>query len=601
MRISATQIGTFEKCRRYWFQERILKLAVPQGSYATDTGSALHTLAESWLNDDVPPLDWDKGLKREDAERVQELLWEAVGNGTLFRHPQAVVEEEFLIDIIPGVQLLGYIDLRIPGEAIIDHKSSSAKNPVRYWETEQTISENKQLLTYAVAKEPNGCKVRHNQFGIQGKRKPQHVEGYVTADRVAKHAQYLRDVAADMVQVAQTPPDDFMQVPGPADPDSCSRWYGNVCPFARRCSGRACGTENSEFLGAMRQARGTIQQPTDTQPTMSLFSKPPARHPKAAAPVTPEQPAATPAATASQSAPVAPTVQPAQVTNVGPLPPWAQQDCVVCQGTGFEGGGHPCPLDARVTKTKLGVHSGMYAQPAPGVFEAMPLHEKALRNASWPLRGAWGPNAPSDAPAAPDAVQSAPEAPDETVYVDAETGAPETPAQPEAQRTEQTVAEKPKRGRGRPPGAKNKPKVDPDSVDPIKGPTNVQTAAAHAADINEGPSTELDPEMDRLVDRQPDRDPHVDTVVYIGCVPGRTGYGSVRIQEVLAELGGPEYYSENAFQRRDRVRSDMDKVFEVIGGRDLVCVGAADPDAVSLLAAILGDPRVLYPVHGVGQ
>jgi hypothetical protein len=612
MRISATQLSTFKQCPRYWFQERVMKLAVPQGSYATDTGGALHAYVEAWLLGEPPPLDWDKDIQRAESDRIVELVWEAVGNGTLFRHPRAIVEEEFTVDVIPGVQLLGYIDKRIPGEAIIDHKSSSAVNPVRYWETPATIADNEQLLTYAWVKEPQGCKLRHNQFGIQGKRAPKHVEGFASAEKIAAHGQHLRDTATKMLAVAQTPPEDFLQIQGPKNPDSCSRWYGKVCPFARRCASRTCSADNSKFLGDLAAARGTLQQPAPAQSTttMSLFAKPPARRPKGgdttqqpapAASVPQNAPAEPVAASAPAVAPTPPSVAPS--APAASRPPWAQDGCVVCGGSGFEGGGNPCPLDARTTKNKIGVHSGMYARTSPTEYEAMPLHEKALRDAGWPLLGSWSPGAKPSAPAAPVPVaapaaapEAAPEAEvlkpeaevpaDTTVYVDAETGAPEAP------RTEQVLppvaADEPaKRRRGRPPGAKNKPKVDTETGETVVPKTHEQVQAAIAAIPEDFPILE------------PERGPY-DTVVYIGCYPGFTGYGKVRIHEVLAQLGGPDYFKENAFARRDRVRSNMDRVFEVIGGRDLLCNGAGDPDATSLLAAILGDARVLYPVHGLG-
>lgn len=298
--ISASQIGTFEDCNRFWWFERILRLLEPPAIVDNFTfGTVLHGVCERYLSAtmngrvrgpagavmtkepmvgqiaghpvNLYPKGWETTVERDgssgktvtptEAKLIQRLIAEAIEEGILVRGKQTTVERKILLPVIEGVNLVGYIDVhRNPSAVrqlpvIEDHKSYG-KGSVRFLKREKKTSPNflgsdQQLKTYAWAITEldnlhdsvggfNGVRVRHNQYPKFPGRPVTSVEATITSEQIEEHGEYLRDVAGRMVRVADVK--EWADVPGPKDTGKCEHWYGKPCPFHKIC-GRVETTE----------------------------------------------------------------------------------------------------------------------------------------------------------------------------------------------------------------------------------------------------------------------------------------------------------------------------------------------------------------------
>ena len=107
MRISASQMGTFQNCRRFWFFEKIQKLSSggPQAHFTF--GTVLHATCERWLEgeEDLYPDGWMDSEERDgsistvtpaEAKSIKRLVQEAIDEGVLRRMDGTQVERELL-------------------------------------------------------------------------------------------------------------------------------------------------------------------------------------------------------------------------------------------------------------------------------------------------------------------------------------------------------------------------------------------------------------------------------------------------------------------------------------------------------------------------
>lgn len=130
---SASQIKTYKSCPRKWYRESILGERQPAGPAAL-RGQAIHAELEKYLEHGTLP---DDGTARALARMLPE-------GGTI---PAEQIEKEFLWTPPDWeVPAKGFVDLCLPPNEIIDHKSTASLN---YALTEQEARRDPQALIYA--------------------------------------------------------------------------------------------------------------------------------------------------------------------------------------------------------------------------------------------------------------------------------------------------------------------------------------------------------------------------------------------------------------------------------------------------------------------
>lgn len=390
MRISASQINTFESCRRFWFFQKIEKLSdgPPQAHFTF--GTVLHAVCERWLEgEEMYPDGWTETEERDgstqevtpkEAKMIQKLVDQAIDEGVLTRRDGTQVERELLVPIIEGVELIGFIDVyRSPGPdglpVLEDHKTFS-KGSLRYIMNEKPdsphyLGKNQQLKTYAWASsELDGysgdVRLRHNQFPKFPNRDVSKAEAVLPELEIANHGEYLRAVAGDMKRTGQIK--EWGDVPGPSDSSKCSRWYGKPCPFAGICGrietvdGYRLRTEQESE--AIREGTVLPDSPTSLNTVMSLFDN--VRRPGGDI----------------NGAP-APEPAPSRELPVD-AEPWANADCTACDGSGRASSGRACQMCEAVTKRNGGQSASDVALDGPAEPAPAPAPEPAPEPAPAP-------------------------------------------------------------------------------------------------------------------------------------------------------------------------------------------------------------------------
>lgn len=606
--ISASQNSSFEDCNRKWWFEKVLRLPqVPKGYFIF--GTVLHACLERWCSADeqgrvpspVPaplagqaagspvevfPPGWETVEERGSAQTVtpneaaliRRLVEQAVERGLVARGDGRLLEHEFRLPVIEGVELVGFIDVTLPPvptyqaagvrvwtsmPEIHDHKTFSESGS-RYLKQKSPTSPNyigldKQLLTYAaaqsrVANYSGPVVVRHNQFPkFDDGKGPRYVDAIVPAEAVAAQWEHIKTIAADMLRVRQI--ERWTDVPGPAaGEDTCSKYGG--CPFRDICGRRSTvegfrSRVQSEMdrankarpnLPLDKRANRSKEKRTDVGDIFARPSAPTAVQPQASAPAEVQRSSATPGALINGGMPPAAPAVPAFPINA---PPWADPNCSSCKGIGFNSKGKPCPICDAVAKKNKRPTSGMYliTGDAQAGFAAVARSEKTADLFALSAPGEWSSKGGSVAQIPTGVV--------------APVGVP-APAAPPVQST-------------------------PTDVSAPVASVETPTAAVPEA------STVLSPET-KTKGRKP-----IGLTILLGCVQMKGPRDQVLVQDLLERLGkelavasgGTSYWDLDSFKRRDRLRQRAAEIAESLGNTYLVVPGAADPDAAALAAALI--------------
>ncbi len=229
MRISASQIKTYQRCPRLWWLSKIEKLPEPKGnSYGATFGSVFHAVAERYLNGEEPfPFGWSASLQEGDGKKIKWLLKEGIDKGMILRHKSAKIEHSFKVDLIPDVMISGFIDYLIPGE-VVDHKT--ARN-TRYILNEEKLAHDLQMLIYAKIAldhtDDEEINLRHNVF-IREPLKTKITKTRVTKEAVLKHWTKVKEVATKMLVTSKR-----KEIPPYPTGVHCEMYGG--CPFRPIC------------------------------------------------------------------------------------------------------------------------------------------------------------------------------------------------------------------------------------------------------------------------------------------------------------------------------------------------------------------------------
>jgi hypothetical protein len=357
--ISATQLQTFELCPRKWWFDKVLRLPRLERKQF-DFGTVLHSVCERFLladelgidpitNEpvDLYPEDWHNNLPPADQDLIKRLISAAITEGVLERKPNRLIEHEFRLPVIPGVQIMGFVDVLYP-DSVEDHKTSKA---TRWFQSAKSLPENLQMLIYGkvcLDRNPRLDRVllRHNQF-CKDPDKPQvrKTEAWATKEQILD-AWENRVVATahKMVEIKQAEYGSWMDTPEPDYSKGPCNAYGG-CEFTPICTKRE-STKTYQIRIDRANKRSVKYSQMTTPPTrersntMGVMDKLNAK--KAAA----------------QTAASTPTKAPAKAIASGKveglpegasLPPWVDAErriMSINNGLGFKENGKPCKVHA---------------------------------------------------------------------------------------------------------------------------------------------------------------------------------------------------------------------------------------------------------------
>ena len=268
--ISVSQGKTAKSCLRKNWLEKKAKMPVVFAA-STTRGSILHGCVERWLlhtrqlkpnteeyDNVVFPHEWyvkdEKGqrdeIDEEERKWVKDIVATAIESRNLLRHPNREVEWSFLEELLPAedgkpaVWIVGYIDLAVDNDHIIDHKTcknfrwtlnTDEKDAKKY------IGYDVQLNIYAYywAKYnervnnvplPSQVKLEHIQYGYEDPR--------VKSIRCNRSWDSVLNVLDDFKENAKRIRDsrsvtDYSEVE--SNENSCGAYGG--CPFQAICGG----------------------------------------------------------------------------------------------------------------------------------------------------------------------------------------------------------------------------------------------------------------------------------------------------------------------------------------------------------------------------
>ena len=401
MRISASQIKTFEMCERKWGLEKILKWPGRGSSDATVFGSVLHAVNERYLlSDDLGrdkdgnPVDlfpegwrearntWTNELEGEVSEAqggiIMALVNAAIEQKVLERRRHRKVEKEVNLTLLDktkdldAVNLIGFIDLAIYDPdlpEIQDHKTSKA---TRWLLSPEKLSNDDQMLIYAyamltelasVGREPERIVLRHNQFvrdpdnmvvrKTQTTVSSEHVKAHWRG-RILPIAQRMREVKAETKRLQEAGQVGWQSFKDPETEDPC--WAYGGCPYQGVCFGRESEEEFKSRIRLINRQKATTEVVNMGSSIKDKLAKRRAlrkgdKTREAPKPLeNPDQEAGTPA--------------PAEEKSDKPAAPWHVEGCRGCadnQILGMASTGRPC----RICTVK-GKSQGL---PSPGDFE----------------------------------------------------------------------------------------------------------------------------------------------------------------------------------------------------------------------------------------
>lgn len=452
--ISASQIETFDgQCERKWWFEKIAGLPTKKKPYFA-FGTCLHECIERWIrstaNGRVPDEgDWDREISEEflggqrevtwtsgpfrgqtvgkqtelfppgfetvteddgtsmtltpnEARQVKKLVVEAIEKGIITKGENVHVEKGFLLPIIEGVKIIGYLDFLELADlpTIKDHKSFG-KSSIRYLKQPGPKRENgtlipiakpyqdgdgtspnavghvQQNLTYAWAFcEIEGYKgpvlLAHNQFPkFEFDRGVRSVEALVSQKRIEAHGKSLQEIARRMVKVSKIK--RWEDTPPPKKVTACSDYGG--CDFQEICGRRinpalySQRTEayNAEQAGAPRPNFPTERKTPRGQKNMAkeVFKRKKSGEGDSESPAPSSMPKTGAFQRKKGGDEEAKTDKPKKSTafnggtkasesSVKNGAPWANSACPACKGLGINSKGAACPICDK-TAEKRGV------------------------------------------------------------------------------------------------------------------------------------------------------------------------------------------------------------------------------------------------------
>lgn len=435
MQISASQLETFaakrEGCRRKWyFQSHLYLPTAMEKKFAF--GTVTHAVAERWLRADRTGRDPETGeevdlfpegwetekdrfsgeamtLDPREAKLIRVLIDKAIEEGMLERERGRKVEHEFKVPVcevsnpdgtVCKVHVKGFIDLMFPG-GVEDHKTTKnakyCKSVNKLRQTIQMLLYGKILLLHYESKgkePPEVVSLCHNYF-VKDFDNPRirKVVTQVPRDEIEEFWQELVTPAAvEMVFLKRA--QHWSNVPGPDNTAGACNAYGG-CKFRSVCNKSESVPRYKARIESLQKQRGLARVKTTPQNTTqevtvafgSLEEALAARKKKKGRKGTKKAPPA------SKSKPVNPPKTKeakAKEEAEDTLPeghkspaPWADADCMACEGGGMSTAGKPCRICVSEAPGKL--HPSNYVRGVLKNGDIMWTHKGTDEETTTPL------------------------------------------------------------------------------------------------------------------------------------------------------------------------------------------------------------------------
>jgi len=340
--ISASQLSTFESCKRLWGYEKIEGRRKPD-TQATADGTAIHLELENYFRSGIEP-------QKPESQILLTLLPKP--------HPALVPEAEFTL-AWPGVDALlrGKIDLVDPREhLIIDHKTTTDIN--RYAKTEEQLRLDAQTVMYGLAYRAIFSKVDvvKLRWNYVKREQPKHRPPKVLPVDLVQDLTLLEEglqkwhpIVLELVQITKS---RVRALDIPANPgDACFKFGG--CPFRDECP---------DYAGHKRK----VVEPIVSDPallallaSLGASTPPPLAEPSQSAPPSPDKP---PAVLVAPTMPLLDSVRIAFDVKSAVVPPDAQPNVSPTEPP-------PPPVvevkRGRGRPKKVPVESGLTVSPPP--------------------------------------------------------------------------------------------------------------------------------------------------------------------------------------------------------------------------------------------
>lgn len=576
---SASQFDTFLTCPRKWWFQKVARMPEKQQQAKFEFGDRLHEACERWLlgdntgrGEDGQPIElwpdgWDEGLEPAEAAILRQIVEKGIEQGVLRRTPGREIEkpigqkkpnsrQHLPRQVVPGVGVCGYRDVSAPG-LVEDHKSVKRRS---YMKSQRALKTDPQMLLYAAIDLIEGYEhsktirdkvtLRHNQFC----KDPD--DPYVRACEVEVPASEVQDfwdeqlepAARDMLRYKQSlkDPNKWSEVEGPRVKGACRKYGG--CPFADICGN---AETPAGYKARIDRYNANLTEP-DQENEMGVFDRF-KDQPRPDQNAAKEQPAP-----ATNTAEPEPKQEPPKFDPPPPLsdtPPWANENCKACSGSGFNRNGHPCAACDRVAEKN--------GEPRASSFD-LELDDEGYmtwtRTADGLMLG-------------------------RRKLVEAETQTGEA-TKPLPEEQEEIEAQK--------KAEKSKKKSKFDSVAPPREETHPPPGAVAAK-----PKT-LEPTKEKSKGGRP----RIGFLLVYGSVR-RAKMNIINLSELfstyaneLAEAqGASSFYMLDRFKRRDLMADKAKAIAETIPSATLVLVRSDDPDIKSFAAAI--EPYASNVIEGL--
>lgn len=234
--VSPSQIETWLGCNRQWYWQYPMGIKPPPTA-SNLVGSACHTIAEDYIQEQN---DEDLSVKRDGKDHHRSIVRPSMSTLNMLRlHHKAGlghVERGMKRKLRNGLNLVGRIDfLSLPetdNPLVVDHKTTSS---LQYAKTEEELASNIQMLAYAyeaVCLKPlaKAVRVAHNVMLTRGAPAARYTDALISVKDVHAGWTRIQDISDKMIETSKfASPADV-----PPNLSACDRFGG--CFHRDRCS-----------------------------------------------------------------------------------------------------------------------------------------------------------------------------------------------------------------------------------------------------------------------------------------------------------------------------------------------------------------------------
>lgn len=234
--VSPSQIETWLGCNRQWYWQYPMGIKSPPTA-STLIGSACHTIAEDFIQEQNGE---DLSVKRDGKDHHRSIVRPAMPTlrmlGDMHKAGLGHVERSMKRKLRNGLNLIGRIDFMSLPETdnplVVDHKTTAN---LQYAKTEEELSTNIQMLAYAyeaVCLKPlaKAVRVAHNVMLTRGAPAARYTDALISVKDVHAGWTRIQDISDKMIETSKlASPADV-----PPTLSACDRFGG--CFHRDRCS-----------------------------------------------------------------------------------------------------------------------------------------------------------------------------------------------------------------------------------------------------------------------------------------------------------------------------------------------------------------------------